>query len=140
MAKQHRRAAITKTENQQGRIIEEVLDDSLLPDVAEIERLYQLDPDILVWLKERAEKEQDFRQKAFNSKLDLVKRTEVGDRRINYMGLIFSFIILLAGMFLSYTMIMEKHEVLGSIFSGATLVAVISIFMGKVQSNNKKTK
>lgn len=138
MAKQSRRAAVTKTKDQQGHMIEEVFDDNLLPDATEIEKLYKIDPNIMQWLKERAEKEQEFRHTSFHTKLRLVRKTESGLRKINYFGLFFSFVLLLAGMYLSYTMIMSDHEVLGSVFSGTILLAIASIFMNKVQSNNTK--
>ena len=41
-------------------------------------------------------------------------------------------------MYLSYTLIIEKHEVIGSIFSGVMLIAIASIFMSKVKSNNNE--
>ena len=110
----------------------------MLPDATEIQKLSELDPNIMTWLKERAEKEQDFRHGAFNQRLEIVSKTERGSRWINYLGLFFSFLLLGGGMYLSYTLIIEKHEIIGSIFSGVMLVAIASIFMSKVKSNNKE--
>lgn len=138
MAKQHRRAQISRSKNHQGHIVEEVFDDNLLPDAAEIKKLSELDPDIIQWLKQRAEKEQDFRHKSFTSRVKLVSRTERGLRWINYCGLLFSFFLLGGGMYLSYILIIEGHEVLGSIFSGLMLFAIASLFMSKVKSNNNE--
>ncbi len=136
MAKQQRRAAITKNKDQQGHLIEETFDDNLLPDASEITKLYQIDPNIMDWLKDRAEREQEFRHKTFETKLEIASKTERGLQGINYLGLILSFVLLLAGMYLSYTLIVNKREVLGSVFSGVMLVAIASIYMSKVRSNN----
>ena len=138
MAKQSRRAHISKSSDHQGQTIEEVFDDNLLPDATEIQKLAELDASIVQWLKERAEKEQEFRHNTFLKKIHLVHKTERGLRWINYLGLLFSFLLLAGGMFQSYTLIKEGHEVLGSIFSGVMLVAVASIFMSKVKSNNNE--
>lgn len=140
MAKQSRKASLSKSENQQGHIFEETFDDSLLPDATEIQKLHQIDPDILNWLKDRAEKEQEFRHNAFSKRVRMVSKSEKGSRWINYLGLFFSFILLSGGMFLSYTLIVEGHEVLGSVFSGVMLISIASIFMSKVKSNNNRNR
>lgn len=138
MAKQHRRAHISRSKNSQGHIVEEIFDDNLLPDAREIKALVELDPDIVQWLKQRAEKEQDFRHKSYTNRVKLVAKTEKGLRWINYLGLFFSFLLLGGGMYLSYTLIINEHEVLGSIFTGSVLIAIASIFMSKVKSNNNE--
>lgn len=139
MAKQKRRAQMVQSKGgHNGQVVEETFDDSLLPDATEIEKLSKLDPQIMDWLKDRAEKEQEFRHKMFDKKVSLVSTNEKGSRWINYLGLFFSFLLLGGGMFLSYVLIKEKHEILGSIFSGVMLVAIASIFMSKVKSNNNE--
>ena len=138
MAKHQSKAGIVDSKDQKGLTIETTFNDSLLPDAAEIERLHKIDPDIMQWLKDRAKDEQDFRHKTFNERLKMVSRSDRGSRWINYLGLFFSFVLLSGGMFLSYTLITEGYEILGSIFSGAMLIAIASIFMSKVKSNNSK--
>lgn len=137
MAKKTTKAKVKKHINQQTHTLEEVFDDSLLPPTTEIEKLSKLDPNIMQWLKERAEKEQEFRHKAFNSRLGLVDKTEKETRRINYLGLVFSFILLAGGMFLSYVLIKEDHEILGSIFTGVTLITIGSLFLSKVKNSRE---
>ncbi len=127
MAKQKRKASVSKSENHQGHTFEEIFDDSLLPDATEIQKLSAIDPDIIQWLKERAEKEQEFRHNAFFGRMKMVSKSEKGSRWINYLG-----------MYLSYVLITGGNEILGSIFSGAMLIAIASIFMSKVKSNNKE--
>lgn len=140
MAKQSRKHQVVKNHQGQGQMIEEVFDDNLLPDATEIEKLKNLDPNIVDWLKSRAECEQLFRQKVFDRKLDLVHKSERGERYISTMGLIFSFLIVLAGMGFSAFLIQEKHEILGSIFAGTVIIAIITLFLSKVNSpkNNKE--
>ena len=140
MAKQQRKQQLVKSQHGQGHIVEEVFDDNLLPDATEIEKLYRIDPTILDWLKTCAEKEQSFRHEAFSKKVDLVEKTEKGDRMVNSMGLIFSFIIVLAGMVFSAYLIHEDHEILGSVFGGSILVVIVSTFLAKVTKSNINKK
>ena len=141
MAKQQRRQQLVRNQQgQQGHMVEEVFDDNLLTDAAEIEKLYAIDPHILDWLKQSADKEQAFRHKAFETKTDLVRNNERGLRKVNTMGLVFSFILTLAAMGFSSWLIFCDHEILGSIFGGGVIIAIISAFLSKVivpkQSNH----
>ena len=47
MAKQQTRHQVVKNQQGQGVLVEEVLDDNLLHDATEIEKLYKLDNNIL---------------------------------------------------------------------------------------------
>jgi len=143
MAKQHRKHHLVRNQQGQGHLVEEVFDDNLLPDAAEIEKLYAIDPHILDWLKASADKEQDFRHKAFHVKTDLVKNNEKGVRRVNTMGLTYSFILTIAAMAFSAFLIYCDHEVLGSIFGGGVIIAIISAFLSKVivgKNNNNNNQ
>jgi len=105
MAKQHRKQQVVQSKDHRGQMIEEIFDDSLLPDANEIQQLYTIDPTIMDWLKQRAEKEQEFRHSAYYSKIKLIEKTEKGIRWVNYWGLFLSFFLLAGGMYLSYYLI-----------------------------------
>ena len=136
MAKQTRKSAVVHNEG--GQVVEEIFDDNLLPDASDISKLKQLDPDIINWLKSRAEQEQTFRHKYHSRRIRLVERDERGSRWVNYLGMFFSFLLLSGFGYLSYFLISENHEVLGSIFSGAILIAIAQVFLSKVITKNSK--
>lgn len=140
MAKQQRKQQIVRGEHGQGHLVEEIFDDNLLPDASEIEKLQALDPKIMEWLKSSAEREQNFRHSVYTERLNLVKRADRGDRWVNILGLIFSFIIVLSGMVFSAFLIYEGHEVLGSIFAGGLIISIISLFLSKVKKQNGDEK
>jgi len=140
MARQQRKQQIVKNEQGQGHLVEEIFDDNLLPDASEIERLHKIDPDILNWLKKSAEKEQEFRHKAYDERIRLVKDANRGDRLINKLGVWFSLIIALSGMCFSAFLILHGHEILGSIFAGGTLLGMVSLFLSKVDKQSEKGK
>ena len=137
MAKQSRKQQIVKQGNNQGHLVEEIFDDNLLPDAAEIEKLMELDPTIIDWLKKSAEKEQDFRHQAVNKKIDLVSKSDKGIRNISLLGLVFSFLIVLSGMAFSAFLLQLGYPVVGTLFAGATMVSIVALFMAKVSSKNK---
>ncbi|MEG2079835.1 MAG: hypothetical protein RRZ31_13745, partial [Chryseobacterium sp.] len=53
-------------------------------------------------------------------------------RQVNILGLVFSFLLTLAAMGFSSWLIYCDHEVLGSIFGGGVIVAIIGAFLSKV--------
>lgn len=114
----------------------EIMDDSLLPDVREVERFAVLDPNILEWLKTRAEKEQDFRHSDRKKQLNILTNDQRGNRIVNYLGISFAFILVLVAMYISYQLIISNHETLGGIFGGSIILAVVGAFLNKVK--NKK--
>ncbi|MBX2907247.1 MAG: hypothetical protein KF744_14475 [Taibaiella sp.] len=131
--------------NAMGRQIEhtETVDDNLLPEAAEIERLHKMDPTILEWLKCRAEKEQDWRHEYHDYRADLIHDNERNNRLLNTLGLIFAFIIFVGGMLCSYLLIMKDHVLTGTIFCGGTLAAGAGLFINrqgqiKKQANQSK--
>lgn len=114
----------------------EVFDDSLLPEALEIERLAKIDPNIVSWLKERAEKEQDFRHEAYQDRIKVVRTAETNATIINVMATIFAFLIVSGGIWFSYKLIESEQPVTGSIFGGITILTGASLFL----NHGKKSK
>ena len=140
MAKQQRTQKQTSVQHKNGNGYQqehtEVFDDNLLPDASEIEQLHRIDPGILDWLKTRAEKEQDFRHAAFNHRTNILESDVKGSIRINTMGTIFAFIIIMSGMGFSAFLVHHGSVIAGTVFSGLTIVYAASLFLRK--NRNKK--
>ena len=139
MAKQQRSIKNTQVHHANGKGVQqehtEVFDDNLLPDASEIKELSTIDPDIIHWLKSRAEKEQDFRHAALNKRTDILERNVKGEIRINTLGLVFAFLIIMGGMSLSAYLIHLGNILTGSIFSGLSILYAAALFIRK---NKKK--
>lgn len=135
MAKQQRTQKQTSVQHKNGNGYQqehtEVFDDNLLPDAAEIKQLHDIDPDIITWLKSRAEKEQDFRHAAFNQRTKILEQDVKGSIRINMLGVIFAFIIIMSGMAFSTFLVYSGSVIAGTIFSGLTIVYAASLFLKK---------
>ena len=121
-----------------GRQLEhtEIIDDNLLPDAVEIERLAAIDPDIINWLKKTAEKEQEFRHKLYERRDNIVKIGLKGEIRLNFFGLASALIIMAVALYLSYLLIMKDKIITGSIFGGTALVIAIGIFITRKRGNS----
>lgn len=132
MAKQTKSTKQVQLRNQSGQGFHqentEVFDDNLLPDATEITALHALDPNILDWLKERAEKEQEFRQKSFMRKADILEYDVKGTQKLNMWGMTYAFLIIMGGMGFSAFLIYLGHVLTGSIFSGLTILYAAALF------------
>ncbi len=142
MAKQTLSKKNTHIQHSNGKGVQqehtEVFDDNLLPDATEIAALAKLDPNILDWLKSRAEKEQDFRHDAFNKRTNLIDYNVKKEHTINILGLIFAFLIIIAGMAFSTYLIVLGQVITGTIFSGLTVVYAATLFIKKHKTEEKE--
>ncbi len=118
----------------------EVFDDNLLPDAAEITALHALDPNILQWLKERAEKEQEFRHQVFSKRTDILEQDVKGTQSLNKMGMTYAFLIIMSGMGFSAFLIYLDHVLTGSIFSGLTILYAAALFYKRKPHKNEQNQ
>lgn len=132
MAKQTRSHKQVRVQSHKGSGYQhentEVFDDNLLPDATEIQALAQIDPEILNWLKDRAEKEQDFRHEIFKKRTEILECDVKGNQRLNLRGMTYAFIIIMSGMLFSAFLIHLGHLITGSIFSGLTILYAAALF------------
>lgn len=68
----------------------------------------------------------------------MVADVEKGDRTVNYIALVASFLVLIAAMSLSAFLIYRNQVITGTIFAGAAIAFIVSMHLSKVKSNNKE--
>jgi len=109
----------------------EVHDDNLLPDAAEIAKLKEIDPDILTWLKATAEKEQNFRHKAFFERTSIVDNHNSRGHNTARYGLTIYFLLVAGAGVASFILLRDGHNVQGSIFGGAAGLLALAVLVTK---------
>jgi len=112
-----------------------VYDDNLLPAADELAKLHTIDPDIVPWIKNRTEIEQEAR-------IDFNKnRIKLASREVNYSGcitilsIVICACVIIGVMWLSYDLLMNGCNLAGTIFGSADLVALL-IIVSKIRSRN----
>lgn len=121
----------------------EVFDDNLLPEAEEIAKLHVIDPNILPWLKSRAEKEQDFRHKGYTDRVKLVNDHNCREHNTVRYGLTIYFALVFSAGIASFFLLREGHEVQGSMFGGAAAILALAVLIKKptaapIINNNQK--
>lgn len=110
-----------------------VVDDNLLPPAEELAKLNDISKEILPWIMNRTEKEQDARISFNENRMRLTEKDLNFAHRYNMVALIMSFVIVILFLAASFYLIISGKEVLGTLFAGGTIVGIISYFL-----NNKK--
>lgn len=133
MAKQSRVVKQNQVASHNGRGASfeqhESFDDSLLPDAAELSRLKEIDPTIIDWIKERTAREQESRLELNNRKMDYMERSTNKAYNIDRLTSTYAFLIVIAGMVLSYLLINGGQVITGTVFAGATILYGANLFL-----------
>ena len=110
-----------------------VVDDNLLPPAEELAKLNDISKEILPWIMNRTEKEQDARISFNENRMRLTEKDLNFAHRYNMVALIMSVVIVILFLAASFYLIISGKEVLGTLFAGGTIVGIISYFL-----NSKK--
>jgi uncharacterized membrane protein len=113
------------TRNQGAIEHQTIIDDNLLPSADELQKLKEIDPSIVSWILEHADKEQKERI-AFNTgKLKLV----MAEHRIVISALWLAFGVLVIGMIMSSIFVFNNMEIAGTVFGGVFMIACVQAFL-----------
>lgn len=105
----------------------EEIDDNLLPDAEEIQKLAVIDPNILTWLKSRAEKEQEFRHEFSKSRIKLTNDYEQRQHNTVRLGLVIYAALVIVCIWGAYQLILRGLNVQGTIFGSAAVVLAVAV-------------
>jgi uncharacterized membrane protein len=125
MAKKQQNTRVIASRYQGAIEQQTIVDDNLLPSAEELAKLKEVDPNIIAWILQRTEKEQEARLN-FNSERVRLAHREMG---ITTHSLWLAFILALSILLLSGFFIYSGKEVAGTIFGGIGILAIIQSFL-----------
>ena len=109
------------------------IDDNFLPTPYDLEQYKIVDPRIVDFFIEASKKEQNHRHWTERLKLRALNREGKNIGMVNFLGMLFAFLVMLGGLFFSFYLIRENKEITGTIFAGATIISAAALFLGKVK-------
>lgn len=113
------------------------VDDNCLPSAQELAAYKTVDPRIVDYLIEASIKEQNHRHKMDNDKLDILKKADRREGRINLWGMFFAFLsIVVMTLLVGYALYLDKPWFAGFMGAG-TIISIASIFY---RNNDTKSK
>lgn len=104
-------------------------DDNLLPPAEELAKLNHISSEIVPWIMKRTEIEQNARIKFNEDRMILAQKDFKHTHRYNFAALIMAFIIVLIFISLSFYLILNGQETIGTIFAGGIMVLIVSYFL-----------
>lgn len=144
MGKQEIKQKTTQVATEQGvgKQLEQIytVDDNCLPSPQELAAYKQIDPRIVDYLIDASIKEQNHRHKMDEKKLKIVGKADGRVGRMNWWGMFFAFMCLIAFLALTaYALYLDKPWFAG-FFGVASIVSIISIFVNKdnTDANHRK--
>ena len=144
MGKQEIKQKETQVSTEQGigKQLEQTytVDDNCLPSPQELAAYKQIDPRIVEYLIDASIKEQNHRHKMDEKKLKIVAKADGRIGRMNWWGMFFAFLCLIALLaVVAYALYLDKQWLAG-ILGGTTIVSVISLFVRKEQPEERRHK
>jgi len=127
--------------NQRGEAVVEQnlsIDDYLLPSAAELEKLKEVDQNIVVWIMARAEQEQNARL-SWNKTQEEIMRFDIRKtHRFNFVALVFTFILFIFVIAAAVYCISNGLNVEGTILGGTAIITGIIFFLQTSIKNRDK--
>lgn len=115
------------------------VDDNCLPSAQELAAYKAIDPRIVDYLIEASVKEQDHRHRMDNNKLNILKKADRREGRINWWGMFFAFLsIVVMTALVGYALYLDKPWFAGFMGAG-TIISVASIFYKNNDTKDKPT-
>ena len=111
------------------------LDDCFLPSPSELAQYKDVDSQIVKLLCDMSRKEQENRHSLEQQKIKIVRRAEGRDTQMNFWGMFFAFFALISMLGVAAFALYLDHPWFASIFSGATIISIISIFVSSQHSH-----
>ena len=140
MGKHSRKITAAKQGDRHGLQQIDEIDDNLLPDAEEIAKLQALDPDIVSWLKARAEQEQSFRHSAHNERIRIIEKQDKREHNTARMGLFSYVLLVIICIGASFILLRENHHLEGSVFGGAAGLLAFAVLLGRRPKKTTNSK
>jgi uncharacterized membrane protein len=110
-----------------------IIDDSLLPPAEELAKLKEIDANVIKWIMERTEKEQDARIEFNKGKMKLANK-ELG---LTKTSLWLAFVLVFSVIVTSAIFVSLDHVITGSILGGIGIILIVQSFL-KFGRNEKQ--
>lgn len=123
-----------------GKQVEQTVsvDDFSLPTAQELKAYQEINPNIVTFLLETSKKEQEHRHKTENKKIDIIRYSEHKNGRMNWWGMFFAFLSLVALVGLSALALYLDHEWFAGIFGFSAVVSIVTVFVNAGKDNELK--
>ncbi len=121
-----------------GKQVEQTVsvDDLSLPTAQELKAYQEINPNIVTFLIETSQKEQEHRHKTEDKKIDLIRYSEHKNGRMNWWGMFFAFLSLVTLVGLAAFALYLDHKWFAGIFGFGAVIGIVSVFVNAGKENH----
>ncbi|MDE7188942.1 MAG: hypothetical protein K2N96_02230, partial [Muribaculaceae bacterium] len=116
MARKVEQNKITKDDSGVSLEHHAAYDDNLLPSAEELSKLKSIEPDIIPWIMERTEKEQDARIEFNHRRMNLAHKEVNCSALLTFFGMLLAAVVIIGVFYFSYQLISNGYQVAGTVF------------------------
>ena len=108
-----------------------IVDDNFLPSADELAKYQNVSKEIIPWIMQRVENEQNARLKFNDGNIRLAEKDLKFRQIYDIVALIISFILVLCSFAATIFLIVKGYNIAGSIFAGGGVAIIIYALLGK---------
>lgn len=137
MAKKAEQTQIRQNEDGKVSAIRNtIIDDNYLPSADELQKYQNISKDIIPWIMDRVEKEQNARLKFNDDNMNLAKKDLKFRQLYDIIALILAFVLVIIALAATIWLLIEGHNIAGTFLAGGTIAVVVYALLDKRKTGN----
>lgn len=137
MAKKAEQTQIRQNEDGKVSAIRNtIIDDNYLPSADELQKYQTISKDIIPWIMDRVEKEQNARLKFNDDNMNLAKKDLKFRQLYDIIALILAFVLVIIALAATIWLLIEGYNIAGTFLAGGTIAVVVYALLDKRKTGN----
>lgn len=137
MAKKAEQTQIRQNEDGKVSAIRNtIIDDNYLPSADELQKYQNISKDIIPWIMDRVEKEQNARLKFNDDNMNLAKKDLKFRQLYDIIALILAFVLVIIALAATIWLLIEGYNIAGIFLAGGTIAVVVYALLDKRKTGN----
>lgn len=137
MAKKAEQTQIRQNEDGKVSAIRNtIIDDNYLPSADELQKYQNISKDIIPWIMDRVEKEQNARLKFNDDNMNLAKKDLKFRQLYDIIALILAFVLVIIALAAAIWLLIEGYNIAGTFLAGGTIAVVVYALLDKRKTGN----
>lgn len=108
-----------------------IVDDNYLPSAEELSKYQNISKDIIPWIMQRVENEQNARLRFNDGNIRLAEKDLKFRQIYDILALLFAFLLAVGAILATIWLLERGYNIAGSMFAGGTIALIIYALLGK---------
>lgn len=126
-------------QNEEGKVSairNTIIDDNYLPSADELQKYQNISKDIIPWIMDRVEKEQNARLKFNDDNMNLAKKDLKFRQLYDIIALVLAFVLVIIALAATIWLLIKGYNIAGTFLAGGTIAVVVYALLDKRKTGN----